>query len=61
MNTIASLSNGTAEHPRKEISLTAYKAKPQTCQQSRNVSGKSSFKQGITMAVVDEGKVGKKR
>lgn len=61
MNTIASLSKGTAESPRKKISLAEYKAKPQACKQSRNVSGKSSPKQEIVKASVDEGKVGKKR
>ena len=61
MNTIASLSKGTAERPRRKISLADYKARPRACQQSRNVSGKSSPKQEVVMAGVDEGKVREKR
>lgn len=61
MNTIASLSKGTAERPGKKISLADYKARPRAYQHSRNISGKSSTKQEIVTAGVDEGKVGKKR
>lgn len=61
MNTIASLSKGTAERPGKKISLAEYKAKPQVCKKGRNVSGKGSPKQEILNASFDEGKVGKKR
>lgn len=61
MNTIASLSKGTAESSRKRISLAEYKAKSRAPQQSQNILGKSIPKQNIAMVGIHEEKPGKKR
>lgn len=60
MNTIASLSKGTAKCTGKKISLAEYKAKSQAPKKNQNISGNIP-KQEIATAGIHEEKLRKKR